>query len=50
MLQRNRVYKAITRGKKLVILVGSKKALAIAVKKDKTHKRYTNLEERLMTG
>ena len=40
MLQRNLIYTAITRGKKLVIVVGSKRALAIAVKNDKTQKRY----------
>jgi exodeoxyribonuclease V alpha subunit len=33
MLQKNLVYTAITRGKKLVIIVGEKKALAVAIKK-----------------
>ena len=47
MLQRNLLYTAITRGKKLVIVVGSKKALAIAIRNDKTLKRYTLLKERL---
>lgn len=47
MLQRNLIYTAITRGKKLVILVGSKRALAIAVKNDKMQKRYTYLKSRL---
>jgi exodeoxyribonuclease V alpha subunit len=47
LLQRNLIYTAITRGKKLVVLVGSKRALAIAVKNDKTQKRYTRLKERL---
>ena len=47
MLQRNLIYTAITRGKKLVILVGSKRALAIAVKNDKMQKRYTHLKNRL---
>lgn len=47
MLQRNLIYTAITRGKKLVILVGSKRALAIAVKNDKMQKRYTHLRSRL---
>jgi exodeoxyribonuclease V alpha subunit len=41
LLQRNLLYTAITRGKRLVILVGSKKALGIAVKNDKTQKRFT---------
>lgn len=49
MLQRNLIYTGVTRGKKLVILVGSKKALAIAVKNNKQQKRFTNLEERLKT-
>jgi exodeoxyribonuclease V alpha subunit len=47
MLQRNLIYTAITRGKKLVILVGSKRALAIAVKNDKMLKRYTRLKSLL---
>jgi exodeoxyribonuclease V alpha subunit len=47
MLQRNLLYTAITRGRKLVVVVGSKKALAIAVKNDKTRKRFTLLCERL---
>jgi exodeoxyribonuclease V alpha subunit len=47
LLQRNLLYTAITRGKRLVIVVGSKKALAIAVKNDKTLKRFTWLKERL---
>jgi exodeoxyribonuclease V alpha subunit len=47
LLQRNLLYTAITRGKKLVVIVGSKKALAIAVKNDKTQKRFTFLKARL---
>lgn len=47
MLQRNLIYTAITRGKELVVLVGTKKALAIAVKNDDTKRRYTYLAERL---
>lgn len=47
MLQRNLLYTAITRARKQVILVGSKKALAIAVKNDKVKKRYSNLALRL---
>ena len=47
MLQKNLVYTAITRGKSLVILVGQKKALAIAVKNNKATKRWSMLEERL---
>ena len=47
LLQRNLLYTAITRGKKLVILVGSKKALAIAVRNNKTAARHSRLRERL---
>ena len=47
MLARNLIYTGITRGKKLVVLIGSKKALFLAVKNDKTVKRYTRLRERL---
>ncbi|MDD4159626.1 MAG: ATP-dependent RecD-like DNA helicase [Synergistaceae bacterium] len=47
MLQRNLLYTGITRGKKLVVLVGTKKAVSIAVKNDKTRKRYTRFAARL---
>jgi len=47
LLQRNLIYTGVTRGRKLVIIVGTKKALAIGVKNDKTQKRYTYLGERL---
>ncbi len=47
MLQRNLLYTAVTRGKKLVVIVGSKKALAIAVKNNRIQERYTRLAERL---
>jgi exodeoxyribonuclease V alpha subunit len=47
LLQRNLIYTAVTRGKKLVVLVGSKRALAIGVGNDKTEKRYTYLRYRL---
>jgi exodeoxyribonuclease V alpha subunit len=47
LLQRNLIYTAVTRGKKLVILVGTRKAMAIGVKNDKTQKRYTHLQHRL---
>jgi exodeoxyribonuclease V alpha subunit len=47
LLQRNLLYTAITRGKKLVILIGSKKALAIAIRNNKTASRFTRLRERL---
>jgi len=47
LLQRNLLYTGITRGKKLVVLVGTKKALAIAVHNNKPQLRYTLLKERL---
>ena len=47
LLQRNLIYTAVTRGKKLVILVGTRKALAIGIKNDKTQRRYTFLKQRL---
>jgi exodeoxyribonuclease V alpha subunit len=48
MLQRNLLYTAITRGKKLVVIIGTKKAMAIAIKNDKPRMRYTRLKERLV--
>jgi exodeoxyribonuclease V alpha subunit len=50
MLQRNLLYTAITRGKRLVVLVGTKKAIAIAVKNQKIQQRYTGLVARLQKG
>jgi exodeoxyribonuclease V alpha subunit len=47
LLQRNLLYTGITRGKKLVILLGTKKALAIAIKNNTPQKRFTMLKERL---
>jgi exodeoxyribonuclease V alpha subunit len=47
LLQRNLLYTGVTRGKKLVVLVGTKKALAIAIRNNKTEKRYTLLRQRL---
>jgi exodeoxyribonuclease V alpha subunit len=47
LLQRNLIYTAVTRGKKLVVMVGTKKAMAIGIKNDKIRKRYTNLSRRL---
>jgi len=48
MLQRNLLYTGITRAEKLVVLVGTKKAVAIAVKNNKIESRYTSLSERLV--
>ncbi len=50
MLQRNLLYTAVTRGKQLVIIVGSWKAISIAVNNDNTGKRWTRLAERLKRG
>ncbi len=47
LLQRNLLYTAITRAKKMVIVVGTRKAIAIAVKNDKIAARWTALAERL---
>jgi exodeoxyribonuclease V alpha subunit len=47
MLKRNLVYTGMTRGKKLVVMVGSKKALWIALKQSESGKRYSRLKERL---
>jgi exodeoxyribonuclease V alpha subunit len=44
LLFRNLLYTGITRGKKLVVLLGTKKALAIAVKTDNAKTRYTGLK------
>lgn len=45
MLHRNLLYTAVTRGKKLVIVLGTKKAMAIAVQNDDVKNRYTSLKE-----
>ena len=45
MLQRNLVYTAVTRGKRLVVLVGQQKALAIAVRGQQTRRRWSKLKE-----
>ncbi len=47
LLQRNLIYTAVTRGKKLVVLIGTKKALGMAVKNTNTRKRLTMLRHRL---
>ena len=47
LLQRNLLYTAITRAKKLVVLIGTKKALAIAIRNNKQQLRYTYLSQRL---
>ena len=47
MLHRNLLYTGLTRGKKMVILVGTVKALMIAVKNDEVLKRYTGLKKQV---
>jgi len=47
LLQRNLLYTGVTRGKKLVVIIGTKKAMAIAIRNNKTEQRYTLLSERL---
>ena len=48
LLQRNLVYTGITRGKQLVVLIGQRKALAIAVGNNKTEQRFSGLLARLV--
>ena len=48
LLQRNLLYTGVTRGKQLVIVVGSYRALAMAVSNNKMHRRHTWLGQRLM--
>jgi exodeoxyribonuclease V alpha subunit len=45
MLQRNLVYTGVTRGKRLVVLVGQRKALTIAVKGARARRRWSKLRE-----
>nr|WP_221238538.1 ATP-dependent RecD-like DNA helicase [Roseospira visakhapatnamensis] len=47
MLQRNLLYTGVTRGRKLVVLVGQRKAVAIAVRNASGRRRWTRLRESL---
>jgi exodeoxyribonuclease V alpha subunit len=47
LLQRNLIYTAVTRGRKLVVMVGSPRALAIGVNNSQTQQRFTRLRHRL---
>jgi len=47
MLQRNLIYTGVTRGKQLVVLIGQKKALGLAVRNNQTRRRYSGLLQRL---
>jgi exodeoxyribonuclease V alpha subunit len=43
LLQRNLIYTGITRGKRLLVLIGQKKALGIAVRNDRPQRRHSGL-------
>lgn len=48
LLYKNLLYTAVTRGKKLVILIGNKRALMIALRHDDSNERFTGLKEALI--
>lgn len=50
MLQRNLLYTAVTRAKRLCVLVGSRRAIGIAVRNDQVARRYTALDWRLRSA
>ncbi len=50
LLQRNLIYTGLTRGKKLVVLIGQKKAMSIAVHNDRPQRRYSGLLASLRNG
>jgi exodeoxyribonuclease V alpha subunit len=50
MLQRNLLYTAITRAEEMVVLVGTRRAIAIAVRNDKVRERHSGLGIRLQRG
>jgi hypothetical protein len=50
LLQRNLIYRGITRGKRLLVLIGQKKALGIAVRNDRPQRRYSGLFASLSTS
>ena len=47
MLKRNLIYTCVTRAKRVIVLIGTKKALAIAISNNRTQKRNTRLAVRL---
>ena len=47
MLQRNLLYTAVTRARDLVVIVGTREAMAIAIKNNRVAERYTSLAERI---
>ncbi len=50
LLQRNLLYTAVTRAKRLVVLAGSRKAIAVAIRTAGTGRRHTALTHRLTAG
>lgn len=50
MLQRNLLYTAITRARNFVVIIGTNKALEIAVKNNQVADRYSSLPERIKSG
>lgn len=50
LLQRNLVYTGVTRGKRMVLLIGQQKALAMAVRNNRTERRFSGLLPRLKAG
>ena len=48
MLARNLLYTAVTRGKRLVVIVGQKRAIAMAIRNARTKRRWTKLREWLL--
>jgi exodeoxyribonuclease V alpha subunit len=50
MLHRSILYTAVTRGKKLVVLVGSRKALSMAIRNLRVENRNTGLKEKLLAA
>jgi exodeoxyribonuclease V alpha subunit len=50
LLQRNLLYTAITRAKQLCVLVGTQRAIQIAVKNDRVAQRYSGLAARLQAA
>lgn len=47
LLERNLIYTGVTRGRQLVVIIGQKKALNMAVRNQKSRERLTNLQKRL---
>jgi len=50
MLQRNLLYTAVTRAKQMVVIIGTKKAVAIAVKNNRIEERHSFLQQRIRTA